>query len=286
MSKISVVIPTYNCAKFLPQAIESVLNQTCQDFELIVVDDGSTDNTKDIVSNYAKTNKNTIKYIFQNNSGPSAARNTGLKVAQAEYITLLDSDDYWDITFFEKGLKVLEDDKCDIVVCDNYRIELRDGKVVSKEIMRRSDLLEQNANLYVEFLKKDLIGGPSRTISKKKIFNEIGGYDESLWLHQEWDFWIRFFKIPRKIGLLREPLYYYHVRNDGSNITRRFSSSKGIIEIYRIYQKFKGPILKNAQTRSAFATHFADCSRQLFIRRENFLLFIRCLWEAFRLKFF
>ena len=286
MPKISAVIPSYNCEKFLPTAVESVLNQTYQDFELIVVDDGSTDDTKDIVLNYARANKNRIKYIFQNNGGPSAARNTGLRAAQAEYITFLDSDDYWDITFFEKGLKALEDGKCDIVVCDNYRTELRDGKVVSKVIVRRSDLLDRNSDLFLEFLKKDLIGGPSRTICRKSIFEAIGGYDETLWLYQEWDFWIRFFKMPRKIKLLREVLYYYHVRNDGSNITRRFSSSKGIIEIYRIYQKFKEPILKNAQTRSAFATHFADCSRQLFIRRENFLLFIRCLLEVFRLKLF
>lgn len=284
MPKTSVIITTYNCASFLPMAIDSVLNQTFQNFELIIVDDGSTDNTKEIVSKYKQSSDGRIKYLYQKNKGPSSARNTGLKAATGEYITFLDSDDYWDITFFEKGLKMLEDGKYDIVVSDNYRTELRKGEIISKTVVKRSDLLEKNHNLFFEFLKKDLIGGPSRTISKKKIFDEIGGYDEALWLHQEWDLWIRFFKTPRKIGLLREPLYYYHVRNDGSNITRRFSASKGIIEIYKIYQRFKDPILKNADARAAFAAHFADCARQLLRHRENFLLSIRCLVESLRLK--
>ncbi|HKK53946.1 MAG TPA: glycosyltransferase family A protein [Patescibacteria group bacterium] len=93
--KISVIIPTYNRANFLPRAIKSVLNQTFKDFELIIVDDGSTDNTKEVINNYLK-NDDRIKYIYQQNSGgPPKPKNTGIKIAKGEYIAFLDSDDEW-----------------------------------------------------------------------------------------------------------------------------------------------------------------------------------------------
>jgi len=82
--KVSVIIPTYNCARYIPEAIESVLNQTYKDFEIIVVDDGSTDNTKEVLNRYII--ENLIKYIYQNNQGPGAARNTGIKAAKGEYV--------------------------------------------------------------------------------------------------------------------------------------------------------------------------------------------------------
>ena len=92
---VSVIIPTYNRAHLVGRAIKSVLNQTYRDFEIIVVDDGSTDNTKDIIKEFQKKDKR-IKYIpYEKNKGGSAARNTGIKAAKGEYIAFLDSDDEW-----------------------------------------------------------------------------------------------------------------------------------------------------------------------------------------------
>ena len=93
MPKVSVIIPTYNSAQYITEAIESALNQTYKDFEIIVVDDGSTDNTKDILRSYIEKKK--IHYFYQKNSGVSSARNTGVRVSQGEYISFLDSDDFW-----------------------------------------------------------------------------------------------------------------------------------------------------------------------------------------------
>ena len=91
MPKISVIIPTYQHADFLGDAIDSVLAQTYKDYELIIVDDGSTDGTREIVAAYG----NQIKYIYQDNRGLSAARNTGILASKGEYIGLLDADDVW-----------------------------------------------------------------------------------------------------------------------------------------------------------------------------------------------
>lgn len=90
--KVSVIIPTYNYGRFLGEAIQSVLDQTFTDFELIVVDDGSTDNTKEVVSSFKDSR---IKYIFQENCGVSAAQNTGIRASTGEYIAILGSDDKW-----------------------------------------------------------------------------------------------------------------------------------------------------------------------------------------------
>ncbi len=104
MPKVSVIIPTFNCAVYLPQAIESVLGQTWQDFELIVVDDGSTDDTCQVLAPY----QNRLVYLYQENQGESSARNKGIQVAQGEYLAFLDSDDLWLATKLERQITVLE----------------------------------------------------------------------------------------------------------------------------------------------------------------------------------
>ena len=105
--KVSVIIPTYNRNKLVLDAIDSVLEQTFQNFEIIIVDDGSTDNTKTHIDSYQKKDTR-IKYIFQENQGVSIARNTGLEAAQGEYIAFLDSDDRFLIDKLERQVFILE----------------------------------------------------------------------------------------------------------------------------------------------------------------------------------
>lgn len=92
---ISVIIPSYNCEKYLPQAVDSVLIQNYRDMEIIVVDDGSKDNTKAIVEDYLRKHPGRIRYIYQDNAGVSSARNKGIKEANGKYLAFLDSDDVW-----------------------------------------------------------------------------------------------------------------------------------------------------------------------------------------------
>ena len=109
--KISIITPAYNCAKFLPQTIESVLKQTFGDFEMIIVDDGSTDNTKQVIEPYLKNHPLKIKYIYQQNGGVSVARNTAVKNALGEFIAFLDADDMFLPNRLEESLRVIEKDK-------------------------------------------------------------------------------------------------------------------------------------------------------------------------------
>ncbi len=102
---ISIIIPTYNSARYLPEAIDSILQQSYPHYEIIVVDDGSTDNTPAVLGSY----QHPIRYVYQENQGVAAARNTGLSLAQGEFVLFLDADDYLALpTMFEEMLAIVE----------------------------------------------------------------------------------------------------------------------------------------------------------------------------------
>ena len=116
-SLVSVVIPAYNVEKYIEQCIQSVLDQTYQFFEIIVVDDGSSDQTAKRIKAFSDKR---ISYIFQKNTGVSKARNNGIAQAKGEFIALLDADDWWHEDKLEKQLKILEDCDIDISYTDQY----------------------------------------------------------------------------------------------------------------------------------------------------------------------
>lgn len=115
--KVSVIVPVYNCEKYLPEAIESLLNQSLKECEFIFINDGSTDKSLEILEHYADKDTR-IKIISQCNQGVSAARNVGIENAQGEYIGFLDGDDYVANGMYEKLYEVAVDNRCDIVICD------------------------------------------------------------------------------------------------------------------------------------------------------------------------
>ncbi|WP_279167083.1 glycosyltransferase family 2 protein [Thomasclavelia cocleata] len=120
MKKISVVIPVYNVEKYLCRCINSVLGQTYRNIEVILVDDGSTDNSPTICDEYQKNDKR-IKVIHKKNSGAASSRNIGLSNAKGNYITFVDSDDYIELDMYEKMMRINEKYDCDIVLCDCYK---------------------------------------------------------------------------------------------------------------------------------------------------------------------
>src|SRR5688572_10357134 len=128
---ISIVIPTYNRAHLISRAIHSVLNQTFQSWELIIVDDGSTDNTEEIMGGFVADSR--IKYYRKSNSGAAESRNVGVQKASGKYITFLDSDDEADPSWLEKMLRTLARNNASVVCCGLTRLD-RDGKFISTEM--------------------------------------------------------------------------------------------------------------------------------------------------------
>lgn len=156
---VSIILPTYNRASFLSEAFEAIKKQSFEDWELIVVDDGSTDNTEEVVKNFALCVSQEIHYIYQDNQGPAAARNKGLNYAQGIYIAFYDSDDIWLPDYLDACVRVLEDyEDIDWVFTACKLIELEKGEVVNANHFFEPNGLprmlltlktEQRNNLYV-----------------------------------------------------------------------------------------------------------------------------------------
>ena len=140
MPKVSVIVPVYNVEQYIEKCLENLVNQTLDDIEIIVVNDGSTDNSETIINKYLQKYSNKIKYLTKTNGGLSDARNYGMKYATGEYIAFLDSDDYADVTTYEKMYNKAIEENCDYVEC-NFIWEYENKQVNTY----RSDTLIRNA---------------------------------------------------------------------------------------------------------------------------------------------
>lgn len=160
--KISVIVPIYNTEKFLKKCIESILNQTLKEIEIILINDGSKDGSHEICLEYAKEYPEKIKYINNKNIGCSATRNLGIKIAKGEYITFVDSDDYIEKEMYEELWKIKEKEDSDIVVCGITYINLFENtkRVSIPKILNRNDYFKfenRIANAYNKIFKKNMI---------------------------------------------------------------------------------------------------------------------------------
>jgi len=205
---VSVIIPTYNRAHLIGRAIQSVLNQTYKDFELIIVDDGSTDNTEDIIKEFQKKDKK-INYIrHEKNKGGSAARNTGIKAARGEYIAFLDSDDEWLRNKLESEIEILNNKK-DYVICSTGHtfIKEENEKIISKKCSKKQIISQKFV------LRSECLTTNDFTVTKKATL-KIGGFDEKLPARQDWDFWIRITSIGLGFQIPIITVNKYVMRND------------------------------------------------------------------------
>jgi glycosyltransferase involved in cell wall biosynthesis len=211
---VSVVIPTYNRAKTILRAALSVLNQTFGDIELIIVDDGSTDETLETLR---KINDPRMKVLrHERNAGGAAARNTGIKAARGLWVAFQDSDDEWLITKLERQLAALHDAPdlaavyCGKVVCgrdEQHRYGSR-----RSYIMPPPEYNVVSGNLYDVILKSALISTQTLLVSRQKLI-DIGGFDERLRIGQDWDLTLRLSQIT-PIGFVDEPLVFTTIMGD------------------------------------------------------------------------
>lgn len=184
---ISIIIPTYNRAKLLPRAIESVLKQTFQDFELLVVDDGSTDNTKEVVIKYARNDTRVIYIKQENSGGASRPKNTGIKKARGEYIAILDSDDEWmsdKLEFQLHHFKQSKNLKLGLVGCDMTVVDVETKEENHYRVPRYTNHLRQ-------LLLRDYMGPGSCMLYRTVVLKEVGFFDEHLKRGQDRDMRIR-----------------------------------------------------------------------------------------------
>ena len=211
---VSVIVPTYNRANLLKRAIASVLNQRFEDFELIIVDDASPDNTPEVVENIDDWR---IRYIrLKKNSGGPVARNTGIKKARGRFIALLDDDDEWLPNRLELQIRKFEElgQKFGVVYGGFYYVSQQNGKILGKRVP------EYRGDIYNQLLKENFIGSPTLLI-RKKCFKKAGLFDPTLPSSQDWDMWLRiarYYKFDYVNKIIAK--YYVHGRQISFNMDK------------------------------------------------------------------
>lgn len=192
---VSVIIPTFNRGWILKEAVDSVLEQDFGDFELIVVDDGSTDNTPDILGAYQKN----IIRVRQNNKGVSAARNRGIGLASGQLITFLDSDDLWLPKKLSAQVEFFNSDP-DALICQTEEIWIRNGVRVNPKKKHR----KPSGMIFTPSLSLCLVS-PSAVMIRRSLLESVGVFDEGLPACEDYDLWLRI-SCRYPIYLLNTPL--------------------------------------------------------------------------------
>ena len=216
--KISVIIPTFNRKKILGRAIQSVINQSLQPFEVIIIDDGSNDGTKD----WVKESFQDIRYIYQKNQGVSSARNKGIKYACGDWVAFLDSDDEWLPNKLYEQVKAIGSNP-EIKFFHTNEIWIRNGVRVNQ--MRKHK--KYGGYIFEKCLDICKVS-PSSVLIKKEIFDDVGAFDNSLRVCEDYDLWLRITsKYP--VVFLDIPLIYKYGGHAG-----QLSKVNDGIESYRI----------------------------------------------------
>ena len=241
MYLISIIVPVYNVESYLSKCLESIINQTYKNIEIILIDDGSTDDSGKICDEYAAKD-NRINIIHKTNGGVSDARNSGLEIAQGEYIGFVDSDDYIELDMYETLLNFLLNNNLDVVMCSSY-------KVKNKNIIKCKDFKPYIFNSKEEIIEDLLInkykGSPitvwnklfKRGVLKEVRFIKDKEYEDIYFLLE----WIKF---TNRFGRIPYHGYYYIIRSGSITNPRYFndkifdlilSSQKNLQEIKKLY---------------------------------------------------
>ncbi|MBE6091229.1 MAG: glycosyltransferase [Clostridium beijerinckii] len=232
---ISVIVPVYNVEKYLPQCIDSILNQTEKNLEIILVDDGSLDNSGKICDEFSKKDDR-IVVIHKKNNGLSSARNAGLEIAKGNYIGFVDSDDWLDKSMYEILLKLLKENNSDISCCDFFKTANSDGSIphIDNEIINSYNNIESLNNFYNDLYTQTVVAW--NKLYKRELFKDIS-YPVGK-IHEDEGTTYKLYYKANKITYTNMPLYYYRI-TPNSITTSKFNKKRlDIIDVYDEKVKF------------------------------------------------
>jgi len=243
---VSVIIPSYNCGKYIKEAIESVFSQTYKNFEIIVIDDDSTDDTEYSLKEYIGK----ITYFKQPHRGAASSRNEGLKRAKGDFIAFLDADDVWEKEKLEKQIKYLEEHpEAGMVYTDLYRIDMRTNRLLS----RWSEVFPvKEGFVFKDLIEKNFIQ-TSSTLMKKEVIECIGFFDETFKAYEDIDYWVRIAE-KFKIGYIPEPLVKYRMF-PGTLSQKPFWMAEGRL---KVFEKHAHKIEDERWKRKVLADIYSD----------------------------
>ena len=289
MTEVSVIIPTYNREKFISECVQSVLAQTLPAREIIIVDDGSTDATynilRDLGFNSLSTKKTVLRYFFQQNRGVSSARNLGIKEARSEYIALLDSDDLRLKSKLDRQVSAFQNDTQSSRLCHTDEIWIRNGVRVNQHKKHK----KHGGNVFQSCLKLCCIS-PSSAMMHRSVFEDFGVFDEDLPACEDYDFWLRY-SAKEDVNFIDEPL----IIKKGGHSDQLSGAHWGMdrFRIYSIEKILKEPDIKLVHKTEAIHEVILKLEilingsqkRQKFAYAEN-MLQKKQHWEAILMQDF
>lgn len=257
--KVSVIIPAYNCAKYLSEALDSVLAQTYLDFEIVIVDDGSTDDTESVVRGYAPA----VRYLKTGNFGPASARNRGIRASVGEYVALLDADDWWEPKKLEAQVRELENNADVALAYSDLCVHFEDGSTNPSFLKSRP--LARSGYVFDQLMESQFIF-PSAALIRRGCIESVGPFDESLRSLEDCDFFLRLC-YAWKVVLVPEALVHRRQRVGGLTTNQNLSTQ------YLIKLQEKALTLPNLSAdrrrRLRRRLSFAHLSRARYCREER-----------------
>ncbi len=281
---VSVVVPVYNTEKYLKRCLDALVGQTIphSELEIVVVDDGSTDSSPDILQEYEEKYPELIRVFHKTNGGQATARNMGIQKARGEYIGFADSDDYVDVTMYEKLLNLARSDGADLVEChyhSMFEIASEDGSFPTYKEIGTRGTISAHEDVRELFLNPQV--SPWNKLYKKSILIDNGVFFPEGMIYEDTSFYLKALPFIKKHAYLDEKLVYYSVRQS-STMTRNLGAKVGdifkvlydITDFYHrkgIYSKYKDE-LEYFCVKIAFCSNFSRIGRvpNRYLRKELF----------------
>ena len=213
--KVSIIIPMYNASKYIGECIQSVINQTHTNWELILIDDGSTDNTKSIIEPYLEDDR--IRYFWQENGKQGKARNHGVRKTTGMFIGFLDADDKWHERKLDRQIEVFSKDKVDVVYSSGHSFKIKDSDTQLLSKFGIKEGVQTGKQLIFDLIQKNYIPLTSVLMTKER-FEEVGGFNENLKIQnaEDLNLWLKLADLNCKFYGLDESLFYYRKHENQS----------------------------------------------------------------------
>lgn len=275
--RVSIVITCYNYGKFIEKCLDSVLAQTFKEYEVVIVNDGSTDDSEEKILRY--TGKENFRYIRQENSGQAVAKNTGIRNAHGEFVAFLDADDLWEPNKLEQQVPFFDDPEVGVVYSRSRFIDA-DGNSVILDLSAR--YFETHSGYVTKRLFVDNFVPFSSSIVRKKCLEEFGTFDESLKMGIDWDLWLRISTKYMFVGIDAQLLVYRvgHPGQMSKNIEVRQECSD------RIMTQFLARYPEILDRRSVErAWEYTYCNRGNYYREREPVLSMQLYRKALSLNY-
>ncbi len=274
--KITAIIPVYNGRKYIKSAVNSVISQTLMPVELIIVDDGSTDQSLDEISDISTSFP--VKIITQKNSGQSSARNNAASKAVGDYLAFLDQDDEWYPRHLEKLMyPFLLNPELGWSYSDLDEID-ENGLIISKQMIKHSGVgMEHPKMQLISLLSADMFILPSASLISKHAFLEVGGFDEQLSGYEDDDLFLRMFRMGYNNVFLNESLSKWRIYGASTSYSPRMSESRKIYANKLIKLFPDDPQMGRFWVRDCIAPRFYNTLLSLYIRSLNANEYESCL---------